>query len=253
MIETDALKVKGIRHGFFTREGGHSHGIFASLNCGLGSGDDRETVHRNRALVADALGVEEDRLLTAYQAHSPTAIEVAAPWNTEGRPKADGLVTAVPGIAIGVLTADCAPILFADAEARVVGAAHAGWKGALSGIGETTVAAMERLGAQRRRIVAAIGPTISQQAYEVGPEFVARFLDADPGYAHYFSASHRKGHGYFDLAAYLGDRLRGQGLASVVDLRLCTFSDEQRFFSYRRTSHRAEGDYGRQISAIALS
>lgn len=252
MITSDALRLAGLSHGFFTREGGHSAGIFASLNCGLGSGDDKDTVRRNRRVVADALRVEEPWLLTAYQVHSPEAALVSAPWTSEDRPKVDALVTAAPGLALGILTADCGPILFADREARVIGAAHAGWKGALTGVTGRTLDLMEEQGARRENIVAVIGPMISQAAYEVGPEFPSRFTDADPRNGRYFKPSARSDHAMFDLAGYLADRLRGEGAGQVINLGLCTFSDESRFFSYRRTTHRNEKDYGRQISAIAL-
>lgn len=252
MITSEALSVSGIVHGFFTREGGHSTGIFSSLNCGLGSGDDTDTVRRNRAEVAGALGVAEDRLLTAYQIHSPEVVVVNGPWETPERPRVDALVTRVPGLAIGVLTADCGPVLLADAAAGVIGAAHAGWKGALAGVTERTLAAMEGEGARRDRITAVIGPTISQSAYEVGPEFPERFVEADPDNVRFFRPSARAGHSLFDLSGYIADRLRREGVGSVVNLSLCTFGDEQRFFSYRRTTHRNEKDYGRLISAIAL-
>jgi YfiH family protein len=254
MISAEALELDGVTHGFFTREGGHSTGLFSSLNCGLGSGDDRDAVMKNRALVAERLGVEPQSLLSAYQVHSAEAAVVAGPWPEEGeRPKVDALVTRTPGVALGVLTADCGPVLFADRQARVIGAAHAGWKGALTGVTARTLALMEEQGADRRRITAVIGPMISQAAYEVGPEFPARFTEADPANARYFIASSRPGHAMFDLPRYLEDRLRAEGAGSVVNLSLCTFSDERRFFSYRRATHRREQDYGRLISAIALT
>ena len=254
MIAADALKLDGISHGFFTREGGHSSGVFASLNCGMGSGDDRQTVARNRAIVAERLGVAPQALLSAYQVHSAEAALVTGPWPSEGeRPKVDALVTRTPGVALGVLTADCGPVLFADLDAKVIGAAHAGWKGALTGITTSTLDLMEAEGARRSRITAVIGPMISQAAYEVGPEFPARFTDQDPSNARYFTPSARTGHAMFDLARYLEDRLRAEGVGNVVNLSLCTFSDERRFFSYRRATHRREKDYGRLISAIALA
>ena len=252
MIESDALKGAGLAHGFFTRQGGHSTGIFSSLNCGMGSGDDKATVGRNRAVVADALAVPEPQLITAYQVHSAEALFVSRPWGEGERPRVDGLVTATPGLAIGVLTADCGPLLFADLKAGVIAAAHAGWKGALTGVTESTIAVMEAHGAKRSSIVAVIGPMISQAAYEVGPEFPARFIDADAANARYFVPSARAKHMMFDLPGYLETRLRREGVGKVVNLALCTFDHEQRFFSYRRTTHRNEKDYGRQISAIAL-
>jgi len=253
MIAADALRHDGITHGFFTRQGGHSTGLFDSLNCGMGSGDDKDTVMRNRAVVAGHLGVKPDCLLSAWQVHSPDAAVVSGPWEGEERPRVDALVTSTPGVALGVLTADCGPVLFADPAARVVGAAHAGWKGALTGVTSRTIAAMEAQGARRASITAVIGPMISRAAYEVGPEFPARFTEADPANARYFTPSVRAGHFMFDLPAYLADRLRTEGIGTVVNLSLCTFSDEQRFFSYRRATHRNEKDYGRLISAIALT
>lgn len=252
MIRSEALADDRLAHGFFTREGGHSTGIFSSLNCGMGSGDDRDAVQKNRATVAGELGVAADHLLSAWQVHSPDAVVVSAPWAGEERPRVDGLVSKTPGIALGVLTADCGPVLFADAEAGVIGAAHAGWKGALTGVTSRTVAVMEEQGAKRSRITAVIGPTISKDAYEVGPEFPARFIEADVANAQFFTPSKRAGHAMFDLPGYLAARLAAEGVGRVVNLSLCTFSDERRFFSYRRTTHRGEKDYGRLISAIAL-
>lgn len=253
MIEADALRTTGIAHGFFTRRGGHSAGLFSSLNCGMGSGDDRLAVLRNRATVAGAMGVAPDCLLSAWQVHSAEAVLVTGPWQGEERPRVDALVTTQPGVALGVLTADCGPVLFADVEARVIGAAHAGWKGALTGVTSRTIDLMEEQGAKRSRITAVIGPTISQAAYEVGPEFPARFTEADPGNARYFRPSGRGGHSMFDLPGYLADRLRLEGVGTVVNMSLCTCTDEDRFFSYRRATHRNEKDYGRLISAIALT
>lgn len=253
MIQSDALTLDGLAHGFFTRRGGHSTGLFDSLNCGMGSGDDKQTVLKNRATVAARLGVEPGHLLSAWQVHSPDAAVVSGPWEGEERPRVDALVTRTPGVALGVLTADCGPVLFADPQARVIGAAHAGWKGALTGVTTRTLSVMEEQGASRRNVTAVIGPTISAAAYEVGPEFPARFIEADPANRRYFVPSARAGHFMFDLPSYLADRLRADGVGTVVNLSLCTFSDEQRFFSYRRATHRNEKDYGRLISAIALT
>ena len=253
MIVSDALRLSGFTHGFFTREGGVSQGMFSSLNCGMGSGDDRDAVMTNRASVARHMGVAPECLLSAWQVHSAEAAVVTGPWPGDERPRADGLVTRTPGVALGVLTADCGPVLFADPEAGVIGAAHAGWKGALTGVTTRTLEVMEEQGARRAQVIAVIGPTISRAAYEVGPEFPARFTDADPANARYFSPSARPGHAMFDLPAYLVDRLRAEGVGTVVNLSLCTFQDEQRFFSYRRATHRGETDYGRLISAIALT
>ena len=253
MIQAADLKISTVSHGFFTRQGGYSQGLFASLNCGMGSGDDRNIVRQNRALVADRLRVAEPHLLSPYQTHSADVIVVEGPWKSQERPRADAMVTVTRGLALGVLTADCGPVLFADAEAGVIGAAHSGWKGALAGVTGRTLDAMEALGAKRRRTVAVLGPMISQAAYEVGPEFPARFLDEDPANRRFFTVSPRQGHAMFDLAGYLETRLKREGAGEVVNLGICTFSDEARFFSYRRSTHRAEKDYGRQISAIALA
>jgi polyphenol oxidase len=252
MIELEHLQMSGVSHGFFTRGGGHSTGIFASLNCGLGSGDDPEIVAMNRAVVERALGVESKQLVSAFQVHSADVIVVDRPWAADARPKVDGLVTKVKGLALGVLTADCGPVLFADAQAGVIGACHAGWKGALTGVTDSTVAAMEKLGASRERIVAVLGPTISKTAYEVGPEFPAPFLTQDAGHSQFFTPSTKAGHLMFDLPRYILMRLKNAGLKQTHDLALCTYADESRFYSYRRATHRGEKDYGRLISAIAL-
>jgi YfiH family protein len=243
----------GVRHGFFTRQGGVSSGIYGSLNCGLGSRDAEDSVRQNRARVAETLGVAQDGLLTLYQVHSAKAVIVERPWEAGPVPEADALVTRTPGLAIGALTADCAPVLFCDAQARVIGAAHAGWRGALSGIIEATVTAMEELGAKRERIAAAIGPAISQRAYEVGAEFVERFLAEEPASATCFATDESSGEPHFDLAGYVAERLARAGVGHIADLGLCTYCDETRLFSYRRSQHHGEDDYGRQISAIVLT
>jgi YfiH family protein len=242
----------GIRHGFFTRQGGVSKGVYGSLNCGLGSRDDAENVRLNRSLVAETLGVPPERLLTLYQIHSATAVIVDKPWNGTVS-EADALVTRTPGLAIGALTADCAPVLFCDPEARVIAAAHAGWRGALLGIVEATVASMERLGAEPERVVAVIGPTISQRAYEVGADYVERFLAEEPASSPFFMTDDGSGEPHFDLAGYVAERLGRAGVGTVSDLGLCTYCDETRLFSYRRSQHHGEDDYGRQISAIVLA
>jgi len=242
----------GIRHGFFTRQGGVSKGVYGSLNCGLGSRDDAENVRQNRALVAETLDVPPERLLTLYQIHSATAVIVDKPWNGTVS-EADALVTRTPGLAIGALTADCAPVLFCDSEARVIAAAHAGWRGALLGIVEATVASMERLGAKPERMVAVIGPTISQRAYEVGSDYVERFLAEEPASSPFFMTDDSCGEPHFDLAGYVAERLTRAGVGTVSDLGLCTYCDETRLFSYRRSQHHGEDDYGRQISAIVLA
>jgi len=247
----DLANETGIRHAFFTREGGVSTGIFASLNGGMGSSDEPVAIAENRARMAAHLKVAPDHLISLYQVHSADVEVVTGPWPGE-RPKADAMVSAAHGVALGVSSADCGPILFADSEAGVIGAAHSGWKGAFTGVVAATVTAMEKLGARRERILAVLGPTISAQAYEVGPEFVERFKAANPTYARFFAASERPAHAMFDLPAFIGLRAQEAGIGRFVDLGLCTYGDEQRFFSYRRTTHRAEQDYGRLISAITL-
>lgn len=242
-----------IRHAFFTRSGGVSPGVYASLNGGVGSNDRPENVAENRARMAAILGVSPDRLLTAYQIHSPDVVVAEEPWTRDTRPRADAIVTRVPRLAIGVSTADCGPLLLADGDARVIGAAHAGWRGALTGVIEATIAAMERLGADRKTMAAALGPTIRQPNYEVGPEFVERFFSADAGNARFFAASQKREHALFDLAGYIGARVRRAGIAQFEDLGLCTYAEPERFFSYRRTTHNGEPDYGRHINAIALA
>jgi polyphenol oxidase len=244
--------VAGIRHAFFTREGGVSEGVYASLNAGVGSADDPAKVAENRARMAKAVGVTPERLLTAYQVHSPDVVVAEKPWPADARPRADAIVTRVPGLAIGVSTADCGPVLFADPQARVIGAAHAGWRGALSGVLEAAIAAMERLGAERGRLVAAVGPMISQRNYEVGNELIEQFTKADAENARFF-ATGRPGHAQFDLPGFIAARLARAGIRQVEDLAACTYADPLRFYSYRRTTHRAEPDYGRHVNAIALS
>ncbi|MFC0282646.1 peptidoglycan editing factor PgeF [Camelimonas abortus] len=240
-----------VRHAFFTRGGGVSQGIYASLNGGAGSSDAPDAVRENRARMAAALGVAPDRLLSLWQIHSAAVVTVAGPWRE--RPRADAMVTATPGLALGIATADCGPVLFADQTSRVIGAAHAGWKGAFSGVLEATLEAMEALGARRAGVVAVLGPAISRDAYEVGPEFVARFLAADPASARHFAPSPRPDHAMFDLPGYIRARLEAAGVGAFHDLGLCTYADEARFYSYRRATHRGEPDYGRMISAIALA
>jgi YfiH family protein len=252
MIETHELKHQRIAHGFFGRQGGCSKGIFASLNCGLGSGDDRATVMRNREVVAKALGGSEAQIVTTYQVHSSEAVIVTKPWPHDERPKVDGMVTNVPGLILGTLTADCGPVLFADHGAGVIGCAHAGWKGALTGITDATILKMEELGAKRDNIVAVLGPTISKAAYEVGPEFFQRFVDVSAGHKRYFTDSVKKEHYMFDLPMYLITRMKAFGVGTVIDTALCTYSGQAEYFSYRRTTHRNEQDYGRQIAAITL-
>ncbi len=254
MLQAASLAaLDGIRHAFFTREGGVSDGVYTSLNGGPGSDDAPASVAENRARMAAALGVPADRLLTAYQIHSPDVVTVEQPWDPQQRPRADAIVTRVPGLAIGVTTADCGPVLLADAAAGVIAAAHAGWRGAATGVLEATVAAMERCGADRGRTVAALGPMIRQTNYEVGPEFVARFRTEDRGNERFFRPASRPDHALFDLAGYVAGRLAAAGIARIEDLGHCTYADATRFFSYRRSTHRREPDYGRHINAIALA
>ncbi len=247
IITADALAP--LRHGFFTRKGGASSGIFHGLNCGPGSSDLSEVVAINRARVAAALQVDADHLLTITQTHSADVVTLSAPF--ADRPTADAMVTATPGLVLGVLTADCQPVLFADPKAQVIGAAHAGWRGARDGVLEATIAAMENLGANRANISAVIGPSISQSAYEIGPEFIESFLAEDAANARFFA----KGAGdrfLFDLPAFGLHCLRAAGVGHAEWTRHCTYSDPGRFYSYRRTTHAGEADYGRLISAIRL-
>jgi YfiH family protein len=243
--------VPGLRHAFFSRAGGVSDGIYAGLNGGIGSNDDPANVAQNRRLMAEQMGVTTDHFLTLFQVHSPDVVVASTPWDASARPRADAIVTRTEGLAIGVTTADCGPILFVDPSARVIGAAHAGWKGALTGIVESTVDAMERLGAERAGIVAAVGPLIRQPSYEVGNEFVERFVEMDAENARFFLPAAREGHAMFDLAGFIRMRLESAGLSVIDDIGVDTYSDE-RFFSYRRSVHRKEPDYGRHVHAIVL-
>lgn len=254
MITLSALnEIPSIRHGFFTRNGGVSSGIFDSLNCGFGSGDAPAAVAENRARCMRRLDLPAESLVTVYQVHSPTVMTVEKPWHHGAAPKADALVTRVPGIALGILTADCAPVLLCDPDAQVIGAAHAGWKGAFGGVIESTVDAMAALGARPQRIVAAIGPHISHRSYEVGAEFRDRFLEQDPGHDFYFAPSRRAGHWLFDLGGYVETRLTGTGVEIVQRTPHDTLTEADRFFSYRRATLQGEPDYGRGLSAIALA
>lgn len=248
-LHAPVLAADGIAHGFFQRHGGVSQGIYESLNCGPGSRDDPGAVRQNRDRVAAALGAGIS-LVTRYQIHSAIVHPVTEAQS--GAPEGDGMVTATPGVALGILTADCAPVLFADPEARVIGAAHAGWKGALGGVLENTIAAMETLGARREHIRAAIGPAISQDNYEVSAAFRDTFLEQGAANARFFVAAARDNHFRFDLKAYGALRLEKAGITAVAVSPLCTYPPQNGFFSFRRTTHRGEPDYGRQISAIAL-
>ena len=253
IIQSPALaELKRVRHAFFTRAGGVSEGVYASLNGGLGSNDDRAHVSENRRRMAAALDVAEGALALAHQVHSPDAVVATHPWTREGRPRADAVVTNTPGLAVGITIADCGPVLLADASAGVVAAVHAGWKGALEGVIESAVAAMAQLGAARHRMVAAIGPLIRRESYEVGPEFIARFRAADLGNRSYFTLADRPGHAMFDLPRFIRQQLLLARVGTIQDLGLDTYADEARFFSYRRSVHRQEADYGRLVAAIAI-
>ena len=253
MLTAPALQnLPGIRHAFFTREGGVSQGLYASLNGGIGSNDDAAHVAENRARMAAALNVAPHRLASVYQVHSPDVVVAEDVWDMQARPRADAIVTRTRGLAIGVTTADCGPVLFADPKAGVIGAAHAGWRGAQAGVLEATLAAMEGLGAARDRTIAAMGPMIRQPNYEVGAEFVESFCADDPANARFFTEAAREGASLFDLPGYIDAQLRRSGLRQIEDIGLCTYADPARFYSYRRATHRNEPDYGRHISAIAL-
>jgi polyphenol oxidase len=241
--------IPGLNHAFFTRDGGVSDGIYAGLNGGIGSNDDPANVAENRRRMAAQIGVTPGNLLTLFQIHSPDVVVATEPWDSASRPRADAVVTRTEGLAIGVTAADCG--LFVDPRARVIGAAHAGWKGALTGVVESTVEAMAKLGADRSGIVAAIGPLIRQHSYEVGHEFVERFVAADAENALFFIPSTREGHAMFDLAGFIRMRLENAGVLMIDDIGIDTYADE-RFYSYRRSVHRREPDYGRHVHAIAL-
>ncbi|MBV9954928.1 MAG: peptidoglycan editing factor PgeF [Pseudolabrys sp.] len=243
----------GIRHAFFTREGGVSDGVYATLNGGIGSNDAPEKVAENRSRMAATVGVRPENFLTAYQIHSPDVITVEQAWPREARPRADAMVTRKPGFALGISTADCGPVLFADPQAKVIGAAHAGWKGAFGGVLEATIAAMEKLGATRTRIAVSLGPMIRQPSYEVSTEFVDRFTAQDASNGRFFAAGKREGHAQFDLPGYIAARLARAGIAQIEDIGLDTCADPRRFYSYRRTTLNREADYGRHINAIALA
>lgn len=248
VIRSAALE--GVAHGFLGRRGGVSEGVVAGLNVGLGAGDDDAAVRTNRQRAVDAV-LPGARLASVYQVHSPDCVAVGEPWPDDQRPHADALVTATPGLVLGVVTADCAPVLLADRDAGVIGAAHAGWKGAVGGVTDSTIAAMEALGAQRSRIAAAVGPCISQASYEVDDGFRDRFCADTAGNARFFAAG-RAGHWQFDLEGYVSARLEAAGIGRVDRLGLDTYGDERRFFSFRRATHRSEPGYGRQFSLIGL-
>ncbi len=251
-ITAPALDHPSVAHGFFTRRGGVSDGLYASLNGGTGSRDARSSVVENRRRIAAALGVAPDHLAMPWLVHSPDAVAIEAPFTEGARPKCDGLATRARGLALGVTGADCGVVLFASGADGVVGACHAGWKGAFTGVLEATVARMVELGARRETITAVLGPTIAQASYEVGPEFRERFLAEDTAHGEFFVPSGRPDHHLFDLPGFIGARLRATGIGRFDDLGLDTYADEARFFSYRRATHRGEADYGRLVAAIAL-
>ena len=242
-----------VTHGFFTRKGGVSRGIHAGLNCGFGSDDDPNIIKQNRKKVADFLNVASNNLVTIHQMHSADVAIVEKSWSNSYAPKGDAMVTTKTGIALGILTADCTPVLFADTINMVIGAAHAGWKGALAGVLEATVKTMEGHGAERKNIIAVIGPCIAQESYEVGPEFRATFVDENPDNEHYFQPSLTDNHHQFDLAGFINNRLKNLVLGQCYDLAKDTYTVAENFYSYRRSCHSRERDYGRQISAIAIT
>jgi purine-nucleoside/S-methyl-5'-thioadenosine phosphorylase / adenosine deaminase len=251
ILTADNLAQPNLAHAFFGRPGGVSTGVYAGLNCGPGSGDERDKVLENRRRAMEALGGA--RLATLYQVHSAKAVTVTAAWEIGASPHADAMATNVPGIALGILTADCAPVLLADAKAGVIGAAHAGWKGAIGGVTDSAIAEMEKLGAGRSRIMAAIGPCIAQVSYEVDATFRQRFATDDAANDAFFTGSDRPGFHRFDLEAYVAMRLARAGVTNVVRLSADTYAHEERFYSYRRATHRGEADYGRDLSAITLT
>ncbi len=252
-VELDILKAPGLAHGFFTRRGGVSQGVYDSLNGGVGSKDDPAYVGENRARMAQRLGIAAENLLVPFQIHSADARAINARFENSERPRCDGLVTATRGLGLGVTGADCGIVLFADHERQIIGAAHAGWKGAFTGVLEATIAAMEAIGARRQHIVAALGPMIGPESYEVGPEFFARFLEAASDNARFFKPSTRAAHFMFDLPGFIGDRLRAADIGHVENCGIDTYADEARCFSYRRSVHRNEPDYGRLVAAMALA
>lgn len=251
ILSPNLAALTGIAHGFFTRIGGVSSGLYATLNGGIGSDDEPHLISENRARMARHIGVDAASLLSLWQHHSADCLIIDAPFDLANRPKADAMATRTKGIGLAIGTADCGPVLFADAAAGVIGGAHAGWKGAFTGVLGATLDAMETLGARRDRTIAVLGPTISKTAYEVGPEFQARFLAQGVANSKYFVASSRPQHAMFDLPAYIIDRLTAAGVGMAVNLDVCTYASRD-LFSYRRTTHRGEADYGRQMSVIAL-
>ena len=253
LTATSFTQLAGVRHGFFTRNGGVSSGIFAQLNCGgRDSAESAAVVDENRRRVAETIGIQPECLLSTAQIHSPIVVTVEKPWSFSARPEADAMVSRVPGIGLGVLTADCAPVLFVDPKNRIIGAAHSGWKGAFGGIAQATVDAMERLGAERSEIIASVGPALAQASYQIDDVFYRRFLEADAQNKQFFTPLDATGHGQFDLPGYVHKRLRDVGIRSIEMLLRDTYAEEADFYSFRRSVHRRESDYGRQISVISL-
>jgi YfiH family protein len=253
MIKSKALeKAGGLQHGFFTRQGGKSQGVFESLNCGYGSDEDSDIVSTNRAHAMELIGLDETSLVTAYQTHSADVVVVKNPWLPAAAPKVDGMVSNVPGIALGILTADCAPVLFSDPIAGVVGAAHAGWRGAKDGVLKATLEAMSTLGAKAHQVTAAIGPCIQQASYEVSDSFYDSFLIDNLSNEEFFCSSNRPGHKQFNLPGFIISALRQNSVENIESLNLDTYKNDDLFFSYRRATHRQEKQYGRLLSAIAL-
>jgi YfiH family protein len=253
MIRLDVFDSAPVQHAFFTRAGGVSEGLYASLNCGFSAADDIARVNENRARAMRAFNLRGDRLTTAKQVHGADVVVVEAPWRPTEAPRADALVTRLPDVALGILTADCVPVLFADPEARVIGAAHAGWRGALAGVIEATIAAMEDLGAVTQRTVAAVGPAIAQASYEVGPDFPSRFLAQNPANSDFFVPAVKPGHFLFDLKGYVTRRLKALGVGAVAVAEADTAAEPERFFSYRRACLRGESGHGLGLSAITLA
>ncbi len=252
-IETDALSIQGISHGFFTRLGGVSEDVYASLNCGFGSNDETSNVSQNRSIVAEILGLPGARVNTPYQKHSADVVITDDGWRQKDAPEADAVVTNTPNVVIGILTADCAPVLFVDDVNKVVAAAHAGWRGAIGGVLENTVESMRSLGAQRRHIRAVVGPCISLKNYEVGDEFYNEFTSVNADYAAFFERNEVSNNHHFNLSGFAVSRLEKIGIKTALSLPLCTYENEQQFFSYRRNTHNSVADYGRQVSAIVIN
>jgi len=251
-LTTDLEKMKWLKHGFFTRIGGMSEGVYAGLNCAFSSQDKPDHIRANRAKVAEMLDIDPENIITLKQVHSAKVVVVTKAFGKAPPPEADALVTATPGLGLAVLTADCAPVLFAARKEKIIGAAHAGWKGAIGGVMEATIAEMEKLGAKKENIVAAIGPCIGPQSYEVGADFQKPFLDQDADHVKFFKPAAKEGHLIFDLPGYVAHRLTRAGVSVVYDTQQDTLPNEQAYFSYRRACQRGEADYGRQLSVIAL-